>query len=300
MPPPIVIAYAAGAAVAQRVPAPVARGAAWLGGALAAGLSGERRRVVERNLARIEPDATSADRRRAVVGTFASYGRYWAESFRLPATPLDVLDDGLDYEGYEHICRAREAGNGAIVVLPHLGGWEWAAMWLTRVAGVPVTAVVESLEPPELFDWFAELRRELGMEIVPLGPGAASAVMGALRENHVLCLLSDRDIAGGGVSVELFGETTTVPAGPATIALRTGAPLIPTAVYFKGRRRWCRVLEPVPAERRGRLRDDVARISADVALELEELIRHAPEQWHVMQPNWPADRAALSANAVSA
>ncbi|MDY7103819.1 MAG: phosphatidylinositol mannoside acyltransferase [Actinomycetota bacterium] len=300
MAPPVVRAYAAGAALAQRVPAPLARLGATAAGAIAASLSADRRRVVERNLARIDPRAEPAGRRREVIETFASYGRYWAESFRLPAVPLDVLDDGLDYEGYEHICRAREQGNGVIIVLPHLGGWEWAAMWLTRIAQVPVTAVVEALEPPELFEWFADLRRDLGMAVVPLGPGAAAAVMGALRDNHVLCLLSDRDITGGGVEVELFGETTTIPAGPATLALRSGAPIVPAAVYFAGHRRCCRLLEPVPAERRGRLRDDVARISGDIATAMETLIREAPTQWHVMQPNWPSDRAALSTNAVSA
>jgi phosphatidylinositol dimannoside acyltransferase len=44
-------------------------------------------------------------------------------------------------------------------------------------------------------------------------------------------------------------------------------------------------------ERTGRLRDDVARATQLLAYELEALIRHAPEQWHLMQPNWPSDFA---------
>src|SRR5690606_17487239 len=94
--------------------------------------------------------------------------------------------------------------------------------------------VVERLDPPELFEWFTGLRRALGMNVVGLGPGVGTEVLAALRRNEVVCLLCDRDLQRTGVPVEFFGETTTLPAGPATLGLRTGAPILPTAVYFTG------------------------------------------------------------------
>jgi KDO2-lipid IV(A) lauroyltransferase len=109
----------------------------------------------------------------------------------------------------------------------------------------------------------------------------------------VVCLLSDRDIGGKGVEVEFFGETTTLPAGPAIMALRTGCRILPTAVYFDGDGVNGLVRPPLDATRQGRLRDDVSRITQDLAHELEYLIRRAPEQWHLMQPNWPSDYEAL-------
>ncbi|HKA85872.1 MAG TPA: hypothetical protein VKD21_18540, partial [Acidimicrobiales bacterium] len=88
-----------------------------------------------------------------------------------------------------------------------------------------------------------------------------------------------------------FGETTTLPSGPAVLALRTGAPLIPTGVYDQGGGRHHAVIRPpIPVERRGSFRDDVARITQAMAGELEGLIRRRPEQWHLLQPNWPSDR----------
>jgi KDO2-lipid IV(A) lauroyltransferase len=153
-----------------------------------------------------------------------------------------------------------------------------------------MTVVVEPLEPAEVFEWFAEFRRSLGMTIVPLGPNAGSAVLKALRANQLVGLLCDRDIGGGGVDVDFFGERTTLPAGPATLALRTGAPLLPTAVYFDDHGRHRGVVRPaIDLTRQGSLREDVARITQLVAHELEVLIRAAPEQWHVFQPNWPSD-----------
>jgi KDO2-lipid IV(A) lauroyltransferase len=243
------------------------------------------------------PEIGRRQLRRAVRRNFASYGRYWVDSFRLPEMPIDEVDRGMTTIGLEHIKRAVASGTGPIVVLPHLGGWEWAGFWMALVQGFTVTVVVELVEPPALFDFFAEFREQLGMHIVPLGPEAAPAVLRAIREGHVLCLLSDRDIEGTGVEVEFFGERTTLPAGPATLALRTGAPLVPTACYFKASGGvFGHVRPPVPAERQAkRLRDDVTRITQDLAHELEGLIRRAPDQWHLQQPNWPSDYEALAA-----
>jgi KDO2-lipid IV(A) lauroyltransferase len=205
----------------------------------------------------------------------------------------EQLDAGLTYEGLEHVLAAREAGTGAIIALPHLGGWEFGGAWLAT-QGHPITVVVEPLEPAEVFEWFVSFREALGMTVVPLGPKAGGEVMKALRDNHLVGLLCDRDIAGGGVEVEFFGERTTLPAGPITLALRTGAPVLPTAVYYDGTAHHGVVRPPIDLTRQGALRDDVARLTQVLAHELEVLIRRAPDQWHVFQPNWPSDVEHLS------
>ena len=229
---------------------------------------------------------------RQVRRTFASYGRYWAESLRLPSVDPAELDRLMSYEGLQHLDTALEAGKGAIMAIPHLGGWDPGGAWFTR-RGYDLTVVVEPLEPPELFEWFAEFRRSIGMEIVPLGAGAGTAVIKALNANRTLALLCDRDLLGTGVEVEFFGERTTLPSGPATLALRTGAPLLPTTVYFRWPEGYHGVVRPpIPVAREGSLREDVTRITQLIANELEDLIRRAPEQWHLLQPNWPSDRTS--------
>ncbi len=283
-------AYKGGARAVQALPR---RAVAPTGRALGAALgrvSPGRRRMLERHLRRVHgPGLSGRALRQAVRASLESYGRYWVESFRLPALAPEAIDAAMTTEGLDVLDAALAAGNGAICALPHLGGWDFGGVWLAR-RGYPITVVVEPLEPRALFEWFAEFRRALGMTVVPLGPEAGSAVLRALRANEVVGLLSDRDIQGGGVEVELFGERTTLPPGPATLALRTGAPLLPTAVYFRpGGGHHGVVRPPVPVERHGRLRDDIARITQLLAHELESLIRAAPEQWHLLQPNWPSD-----------
>ena len=293
MPSRALRAFQLGSTLARSLPAPVADVVARGLGTGAAVVAAERRAQVERNLRRVHgPDFGGWPLRRAVAATFESYARYWVESFRLPGTPPEVLDAGIVVEDWGRVLKALEDGKGAILALPHLGGWEWAGFWVAAVEHQPITVVVEALDPPDLYEWFVALRESFGMHVVPLGPTAAGAVLRALRENHVVCLLCDRDIGGGGVEVEFLGERTTLPAGPATLALRTGAPLFPTAVYYGGERGRRGLVRPaLDLARTGRLRDDVARVTQVLADELADLIRHQPEQWHLLQPNWPSDRA---------
>ncbi len=252
----------------------------------------ERRAMIARHLKRVDPGLRGLALRRAVQGAFDSYARYWIESFRLPRLSARVVDSWFTTEGFrENVVPALERGTGAILALPHLGGWEWAGRWLAD-QGHPVTAVVEQIDPPELFDWFKKLRADLGMNIVALGPSAGREVLGALKRNEVVCLLSDRDIQRNGVEVEFFGERTTLPAGPATLGLRTGAPVLPAAVYFDDRYLGHHAIVRPPldtARTEQPLRDDVARVTQALAHELEWLIRRAPDQWHMFQPNWPSD-----------
>jgi KDO2-lipid IV(A) lauroyltransferase len=286
------LAYRAAARVARALPEPLLPPVEWLAMRIAVGAMSGRRAQVERNLRRVYgADLSDAALRGAVDETFRSYVRYWSESFRLPGTPPEALDAGMRLVGFEQVDDAIAAGTGAILALPHLGGWEWAGFWVATARKYPVSVVVEPVDPPELAEWFAELRRSFGMEIIVLGPGAGSATAKALHDNRVLCLLCDRDITGGGIPVDFFGEPTTLPAGPATLALRSGAPLLPSAVYYDGGgMHLARVLPALDTTRHGALRADVARVTQDLACDLESLIRRAPEQWHLLQPNWPSDR----------
>jgi KDO2-lipid IV(A) lauroyltransferase len=285
------VAYRGGAALANAIPEAIGYPiATTVARALAPFLEG-RRTIVARNLQRATGGAlTGRALDRAVSNTFAAYGRYWLELFRLPRDMRRSVEERFDAVGWEHIADGLAEGRGVILALPHLGGFDFAAGWLAG-RGVAPTVVVEPVEPRELFEWFASVRAAIGMEVVPLGPDAGKAILRALDANRIVCLLSDRDLAGDGVPVEFFGERTTMPGGPATLALRTGAPLLPVGVYFRPRgRHFARIGPPLPVHREGRLRDDVGRITQELARRFEELIREAPEQWHLMQPNWPSDR----------
>src|SRR5581483_1774402 len=213
-------------------------------------------------------------------------------AFRLVSSTPEDLEAGMVYEGIEHVETPRAQGKGVLMAMPHIGAWDWGGAWLAST--FPVTVGAGALEPPELFDWFTAWRNKIGMSVVPLGRDAGSGVMAALRSGGVVGLLCDRDITRDGIEVTFFGEKTPLPGGPATLAARTGAPLLVCCVLFEGDHRRGIVLPPIDTTRRAGLREDVTRITQDLADALASLIRLAPEQWHVFQPNWPSDTEGLA------
>ena len=304
------LGYQAGSAAARLVPSWLGERAASLAGPALARLMPAKAAMVRRHQARAlrwkastagdpsPPRIEERDVQRATQQAFSSYARYWIESFRLPVVDPVTLDRGIDVPAYYHVEEALERGNGVILALPHLGGWEWAGFWMATVNRLPITVVVEPLDPPELFEWFVRFRERLGMRVVPLGPDAGREVLGALRRNEIVCLLCDRDLSGDGIEVSFGDERTTLPGGPAMLALRSGAALLPTAVYFRpGGRHLGTVRPPLDATRQGRLRDDVADVTQQLADELAALIAAEPHQWHLFGPNWPSDREADSPGA---
>ena len=282
--------YRLGALAAKLMPGPVAAAAATSLGFGASFSSPTKRAMIERHLKRVNPKLRGASLRVATQQAFDSYAHYYMESFRLPSLSKRTVARNFNVDGLGHVTDALALGNGCIFALPHLGGWEWAGRWMTD-QGFRLTVVVEALEPPELFEWFADLRKDLGMTVVPTGPTAGPAVVKALRENEIVCLLCDRDLDRRGVDVEFFGERTTLPAGPATLGLRVGAPVLPVGCYFTPQYNGHNAIvrPPLSLQRKGGLREDVARVTQNLAYELEFLIRLAPEQWHLFQPNWPSD-----------
>jgi lauroyl/myristoyl acyltransferase len=269
-----------------------------------------RRGLVRRHLGRVlAPDPAGGPHVRAA---FRSYAGYWLDTFRVRGMDPDDLDRRGTVHGLDRVDRALDRGRGAILALPHMGSWEQAGAWLAS-RGYPVTVVMERLRPARLLEWFVDVRQRVGMEVLVRGPGVEQELERALSRNHLVGLVSDRDLGGRGVPVRFFGEETTLPAGPGRLAVRTGAPLLPAGVYTGPGRRWCALVRPpidvhvevavaAEGERGGKVagrgggapaageRAAVAAVTEGLAAELELLIRRAPTQWHMMQPNWPSDR----------
>jgi KDO2-lipid IV(A) lauroyltransferase len=236
------------------------------------------------------PGASEASFERLVTAAFVSYARYWVESARVGALRPDQIESIFSIDGFERLRLEMARGRGVVVVLPHVGSWEYGGRWLAQ-QGYPMTTVGELLEPPELFEWFTSQRRALGLTVLPPGPGTTVRLLDTLHAGRIVGLLADRDLTGNGIEVEFFGEKTSLPAGPALLALRSGAALMTCAIYQRPKGRYHAVLSaPLDTTRSGRMRHDVQRLTEDTARSLEDLIRAAPEQWHLFQPNWPSDR----------
>jgi len=284
------IGYKLAALLSRKLPRKLGLGVASFLGYMIARIDKKRRDQVIRNANRLNDSELSKKELKDFVDqTFKSYAHYWVNTFRLVDMTKQELESTFSHDGWELIETALKKDSGVILVLPHLGAWDWGGLWISKIKGVSVSAVVEPLEPPELFEWFKRSRNALGMNIIPLGADAGPQVLKAISDKQLVVLVSDRDIGGSSVEVEFFGEKTLLPAGPATLALRTGATLLTAAIYNKGNGCHGVVRPAISLERKGKFRSDVKRITQTIADEMELLIRKAPEQWHLMQPNWPSD-----------
>ena len=203
-----------------------------------------KRPLLRANLRRVLGPGVDDERlERLVTASFVSYARYWVESARVGALRSDQVESSFTIEGFERFRLEMAKGRGVVIVLPHVGSWETGGRWLAQ-QGYPMTTVGELLEPPELFEWFVSQRAALGLTVLAPGPDTTVKLLDTLRSGRVVGLLADRDLAGNGDRGGFFGEKTTLPGGPALIALRSGAPLMTCAIYQRPEGRYHAILQP--------------------------------------------------------
>ncbi|KUP96105.1 phosphatidylinositol mannoside acyltransferase [Thermobifida cellulosilytica] len=249
-------------------------------------------RQLEANLRRLlGPEATQAELRALSRASVRSYLRYWYELFRLPAMdPGDLLDRTLS-SGVDRLEAHLAAGRGVVAALPHMGNWDHAGAWIT-LRGFPLTTVAERLRPETLFRRFTAVREGLGMEVLPLTGGTANTagtLARRLRAGGLVCLLADRDLTAQGVEVTFFGERARMPAGPAALALSTGAALMPVSLWFDGPHWGIRVHEEIAPPSHGDRASRIRAMTQELACVFEQEIAAHPEDWHMMQPVFTAD-----------
>ncbi|MCG7285682.1 phosphatidylinositol mannoside acyltransferase [Cellulomonas sp. ACRRI] len=293
--------------VVGKVPDPVVRGAFRLVADVVWLLRGAGVRQLEANLGRVRPQARPDEIRRLSLLGMRSYMRYYGEAFALVGVKPEQIDARVRLVDPGEVVGTMREGRMIVLALGHLGNWDLAGAWATRNLGRTVT-VAERLKPEALFQEFLRFRESLGLEIIPLAEGGAGG--GVFRElvrvarqpgGGLVPLLADRDLTARGVEVDLLGERARVAAGPAALAVSTGAPLCAATITYErltgARRRAAGTAWGVVIEF-GRLLsvpDDVPRSERVAALtqawvdDLGRGIARAPQDWHMLQKVFVAD-----------
>ncbi len=282
--------YGAGWAALRYAPDGVARGLFDRIGTVM-GRRGGGPEQLRRNLARVigtTPQDVPDD---LIVDAMTSYMRYWCEAFRLPSMDPGPTAATMDLPApdRQRLAEAHARGKGVVLALPHSGNWDMAGLWLVQNYGTFAT-VAERLKPESLFRRFVDYRESLGFEIFPLSGGEQppfGELAKRLRAGGIICLLGERDLARHGVPVILFGEPTRMPAGPAKLAIETGAALIPVHHWFDE--------EPYSTASCGEPIDVSGGVDAAtqaLASVFEQNIAAHPADWHMLQPLWEADWSA--------
>ncbi|HEU4671911.1 MAG TPA: hypothetical protein VFS32_03350 [Candidatus Limnocylindrales bacterium] len=290
------------ATLAARLPEGLAIRLADAAGSVAWRVSTRRRELARRNLGRVAawldqhgtgtPLARAAahDPRaleRLVRAAFRHHARYYLEVARTPRLGAAYVRDRLLVETPDEVAEAFAATPAAIFVGLHFGAIELPGLLFAARTGREAVAPMEELHDPRLQAWFVRTRGAARIRIVGLRE-ARRVLTAAIRAGNAVGLVADRDLTGGGIDTELFGSPTPLPAGPALLALETGAPLYVAAVRRAGPGRYRGRLDPLAVPAEGSRRARVEAILAAEARTFERVIADAPEQWWaVFSPIWP-------------
>ncbi|MDQ3127792.1 MAG: hypothetical protein M3Q66_04955, partial [Chloroflexota bacterium] len=223
---------------------------------------------------------------RLVVSAFRHDARYYLEVLRVPSLTPAIFDRQVIVETPETV-EAAFAGGAVIFVSAHLGPIELPGLYLAHRSGRTFVAPMETVDDPPLQAWFERTRGSLGVRIVGLR-AARRALQAALKAGEPVGIVADRDIAGGGMPIELFGSPAPLPIGPALVAIESGAPLYAVGVRRLADGRVAGRLLPIRIATDGTRRERISATLRAMAVAFESLITDAPEQWSaVFFPIWP-------------
>ncbi len=272
-------AYYAGARILRVVPAGFRHAAVAPGGTAWYWLSTSQRRAALDNYAavlgreRSDPQVARVARR-----AFQNYGRMLVDFVLMGSLTPNELIERTNVDGREHLDAALARGRGVIMAVPHMGSWDVAGSYAAAL-GYQISAVAERF-PGSLNDAVVQTRQRFGLSVIMLGRAAVRALTEALRANHIVALLCDLE-QGPGTAIRFFGRRAIVPGGPAALALKTGAALMPATQYATAPGRHHIHLDPPLAVHEGETKE---RLIQRVIDRFEEFIRERPEQWYAFRP----------------
>jgi KDO2-lipid IV(A) lauroyltransferase len=257
----------------------------------------EKRRWSNANFGHVlHRDPNDPEVRRLALAAYRTYARYLVELMRLPGLPSEEVAGLVEPVGIEKVRQIWDGSRGLILVAGHVGSNEAVAAGIAS-QGWPVSVVADDTSFPELFDLLRRQREEWGVKIIPWRN--LRAIYGVLRRGEILGLLVDWGYRNDGIPVRLFDAWTTLPAGPAVLAAKTGATILPVVIRRMPDGRFTMVIdEPIrPASSKP---VDIQRATQAVADALARSIGAAPEQWYSFKPMWPqtpAEQAELATRA---
>lgn len=279
-------------AVLQRLPLRVCYALAFVIGSAGYYLWPRARRAMHENYSRVLRGAPESEIRRTARRSLVNYCKYLADFVRFPALSAAEIDAAMSGDSdFRALDEALAHKRGAVVVCMHFGNWDMGAA-AVAARGYPVTVVAETFPDRRLDAMVVDSRTRLGMVIIKLEK-AGPSLLRTLKGNGLLALLIDRPRPGDGVAVNFFGEAVEVPAGPARLALRSGA-MVVSAAFARVTPNALSVQAltdfDVRVEREGGEAHDVQSLTQAIMDSHERFIRQYPDQWYMFREMWPRRR----------
>ena len=220
-----------------------------------------------------------------------NYTRYWLETLWLTNKNFSkYISPHVEIENLEYVEKLKKQYPGLIFALPHLGNWEFAIP-MGKFLDLNLVAVAEPLDDEKILHWFTELREDLGCKIILGGKGQNTfeRVKELLKNDHHVCLLSERHVGKSGVGVEFFNQMAAFPKGPVSLSLDTQLPIVPAAFIKNGNKYQLHFGKPFIVPYFDNQAQSIQHGLKVLSNSLENLIKLDPNQWHSIQPVWTSE-----------
>jgi KDO2-lipid IV(A) lauroyltransferase len=237
------------------------------------------------NYARVHPEYDAEQLANLTNLGMRSYLRYWVDTFRSPFWSIDRTLATVSIDHEEYLRDPLAQGKGCIVALPHAGNWDHAGAYFCAT-GAPLVTVAEHLKPEKLFQKFLRHREAIGMEVLALDARVIGVLATRLRKGRLVALVADRDLSESGIPVIFCGGNTRMPAGPAILAIQTGAPLITAFVSYTDSGIHISFGAQIPVPPSGSVSEKAAVMTQEMAARFEAVIKGKTEDWHMLQKVW--------------
>ena len=194
----------------------------------------------------------------------------------------EELYSSIDIEGREHLEAALSKGKGVIALSAHLGNF--AVMGGKMISeGYPFHQVLKLPKDPGTGRYFKMKMKQYQWKFIEADPIFVSQkkIIRCLRANEIVCLIADGDQKAGGIPVKLMGQEIAMSPGPAILAGKTGAAILPMFIIRQHNNSHKIIIEPEI-----KMVDDdcqeraVFLLSTKLARTMEKYIHQYPTQWY--------------------
>jgi KDO2-lipid IV(A) lauroyltransferase len=256
-------------------------------GAFACAVLPHLRRHAEVNLRLAFPDLDERERMRIRRGVFRNLGRLLGEVSQFTRLNRENISAIVIYEGLENYLSAVAEGRGVILLTGHIGAWE-LSVYAHSIYGHPMSFLARRIDNPLVERLAESYRARYGNRSIDKR-GSVREVLKTLKSGGVVGILADLNTSREeGVFCDFFGVEACATAGVATLALRTGAVVLPGYLIWDEKARIHRLHFEPPVETidTGNQREDVIANTARYAKVLESIIRRHPDQWLWIHRRW--------------
>lgn len=245
-----------------------------------------RKKVVKKNLSLAFPNFSTSKINKTTFECYKSLAITLIEILCMPILKEKDIDEYFVWENIQLLEKRYAENKGVILLISHSANWEYATLAISNKIGVPFGVIMKEQRNTLVSDWMVKYRSKWGNRMITLGISVRNFYK-ELLDKHIVLLAADQRAPKESQRVNFFGRMSTCFSGPASLAVKTGAPIIFALMKREPDLKYTiKFVEVSVTDLPSNEEEKILEISQRHTKILEEAIRTAPEQWLWMHDRW--------------